>query len=109
MVIENNIFKNLKSNEEKIISKRAPGSPLYCSDLDSDSKIGRYVFGIIDEYFDFHVFDLKDMAFLVNSINKRKLDICSIKYLSEYNLNNLYLLDLSENKLNSKSAFYLCQ
>ena len=131
LVIENNIFKNLKSNEEKIISKRAPGSPLYCFDFYSE--IGRYVFGIIDEFFDFHVFDLKDITFLVNMINKRKLllepnhkninenniinldlskrklDICSIKYLSEYNLNNLYLLDLSENKLNSKSAFYLSQ
>ena len=94
MVIENNIFKNLKSNEEKIISKRAPGSPLYCSDLDSDSKIGRYVFGIIDEYFDFHVFDLKDMAFLVNIINKRKLLLKpNHKNINE---NNIINLDLSK-------------
>ena len=121
--------KGEEEEEELDLIKQSPGSPLIYKDYNG----GAYVIAIITENFEFQYFDKKTMIFLVNMVKKGKLfrkkinkDIdeeniinlslegyylgpSDIKFLTEFNLLHLRFLDLNNNLIRSKGAFYLSQ
>jgi len=125
----NSFLEASKKKEEKEIEliKQSPGSPLYYRDFYN----GAYVIAIINESFEFQYFDKETIIFLANIINKGKLlrkkknnkideenivriDLqrhdfgpLDMKYLIQFNLKNLRILDLSSNSIRSEGVFYL--
>ena len=96
------------------------------------NKYGIYVIAIINQFFEFQYFDENNMIFLNNMVNKGKLlgkfiykgidqDIIKldlsnnnfgpldIKYLTDFDLKNLKILNLKINPINPQGAFYLSQ
>ena len=126
-----NPFFDISQNEyEKLeLIKQSPGSPLYYRNYNN----GVYVFGIINENFEYQYFDKQTMIFLLDMVDKGKLfrkkkdkDVddenivqidlqgnnlgpANIKYIMEFDLSNLRILDLSNNSIKSEGAFYLSQ
>ena len=122
-----NPFKDL-SDEEKLIAEKVPGSPIYYKDYNG----GGYAVAIVNEIYEFQYFDDKAMIFLADMVNKgkflskqkinkrideeniEKLDLSTygfgtvdIKYLINFNLNNLRILDLRNNLLKIQGVFHL--
>ena len=115
-------------NLEELI-KQSPGSPLYYKDYNN----GAYVIAIINDSFEFQYLDKKTMIFLATMVNQGKLlrkkvnkgidednivqlDLqrndfgpLDIKYLTDFDLKNLRILDLSSNSIKPQGAFYLSQ
>ena len=127
-----NPFLDLSKNGEekdKEFIKQSIGSPLYYRDFNN----GAYIIALINESFEFQYFDRKTMIFLANMANKGKLQLkkinkgideenivqldlgckgfeaLDIKYLTEFNLHNLRILDLSNNILKPQGALYLSE
>ena len=123
-----NPFKESKNSGTNKIIKKANGSPCYYK----DNKYGVYVIAIINQFFEFQYFDENNMIFLNNMVNKGKLlgkfiykgidqDIIKldlsnnnfgpldIKYLTDFDLKNLKILNLKINPINPQGAFYLSQ
>ena len=116
-----------KSEEEKALIKCSAGCPLYYKDYNS----GAYVIAIINENLEFQYFDKQTMKFLIDGDNKGYLlrkknnqendedNIISldfqgqnfgpsdIKYLTDFDLKNLRILNLSNNSIKATGAFYL--
>ena len=116
-----------KSEEEKALIKCSPGSPLYYKDYNS----GAYVIAIINENLEFQYFDKQTMKFLIDGDNKgyllrkknnqendedniisldfqgQKFGPSDIKYLTDFDLKNLRILNLSNNSIKATGAFYL--
>ena len=115
------------SDEEKELIEQSPGSPLYYRDYNG----GAYVISIINENYEFQYFDKKAMLFLAKMVKKGKLlrkktnkDIdednivqlnlqrnnfgpSDIKYLGNFELKNLRILDLSNNPIKAEGVYYL--
>ena len=116
-------------NELELI-KQSPGSPIYYRDFNN----GAYVIAIITDNFEFQYFDEKTMKFLNNMVHKGKmfrkkinktidedniiqlnleginLGPSDMQYLTtKFDLKNLRILDLNNNSMQSKGAFYLSQ
>ena len=109
--------------------KQSPGSPLYYKDSD----FGAYVIAIINESFEIQFFDKQTMIFLSDMVYKGKLfrkkknkgideenviqlDLhgqnlgsANIKYIADFDLKNLLILDLSNNSIKSEGVFNLYQ
>jgi len=122
------INKNGEEKDKELI-KQSPGSPLFYKDFNN----GAYIIAFINESFEFQYFDKKTMIFLANMVNKGKLQLkkinkgideenivqldlgckgfeaLDIKYLTEFNLRNLRILDLSNNILKPQGALYLSE
>ena len=112
------------SDEEKELIEQSPGSPLYYRDYNG----GAYVIAIINENYEFQYFDKKAMLFLEKMVKKGKLlrkkankDIdednivqlnlqrnnfgpSDIKYLGNFELKNLRILDLSNNPIKAEGV-----
>ena len=122
------IYKNGEEKDKELI-KQSPGSPLFYKDFNN----GAYIIAFVNEGFEFQYFDKKTMIFLANMVNKGKLQLkkvnkgideenivqldlgckgfeaLDIKYLTEFNLQNLRILDLSNNILKPQGALYLSE
>jgi len=121
-----NQFKNPENPQRKEIVKRCPGSPIYCKDYNS----GAYVIAIINEFLEFQYFDKDDLLFLNDMLNQGKIfkntfkrideenivkidlsrNSCNaddIKYLTDFDLKNLRILDLCSNSIGIQGAFFL--
>ena len=114
-----------KENIELI--KQSPGTPLFYRDCNT----GVYVIAIVNEFLEFQYFDRKTMIFLANMVHKGKLllknknfddeDIfqlalqnhnlgpSEINYITDFNLKNLKILNLSNNLIKSQGVLYLCK
>ena len=122
------LIKGEKKDIELI--SQSPGSPIYFKDYNN----GVYSFGIINENFEFQYYDDKTLKFLIDKVNIEKqlkikqnfnidvdyvielklgdhnLSSSDINFLiSNFELKNLRILDLRNNSLKSKGAFYLSQ
>ena len=122
---------NIRGDKKELeLIKQSPGSPLYYRDYNN----GAYVIAIITDSFEFQYFDKKTMIFLEDMVQKGKtfrkkknktidedniiqLNLegnnfgpSDIKYLTtNFDLINLRILDLNNNSMQSKGAFYLSQ
>ena len=117
-----------KGDTENIeLIKQSPGSPLYYRDCNT----GVYVIAIVNEFLEFQYFDRKTMIFLTNMVHKGKLILknknfddegifqltlqnhnlgpSEINYITEFNLKNLKILNLSNNLIKSQGVLYLCK
>ena len=118
---------NKGTDEEKELIMHSPGSPLYYKDYNN----GAYAIAIINEFYEFQYFDRKTMLFLADMVIKGKLlrekinkeidednivklnlqrnnfGPLDIRYLIDFKLKNLRILDLSNNSIKAEGVFYL--
>ena len=117
-----------ETNDEKLL-QRCRGGPVYYKGYDG----GPYVIGFLDKNFAVQQIDENALKFLVKCVNEGKkmrkkvhknieedkiikLDLArnefgplDIKYLTEFDLNNLQSLDLSSNAIKPQGAYFLSQ
>ena len=122
-----------KGEKEDIeLIKQSPWSPVYYSDY-FDYIGDSYVIAIINEFFEIQYFNKNTFNFLVNIVNKLRkeklkinknyapelltelnlekhnLEASDIEYLTSFDLTYLRILDLNNNSINPKGAFFLSQ
>ena len=117
-----------ENNDEKLL-QRCKGGPVYYKGYDG----GPYVIGFLDKNYAVQPIEKEAFQFLVKCVNEgkkmrkkvhknieedkiTKLDLArnefgplDIKYLTEFDLNNLQILDLSSNAIKPQGAYFLSQ